>query len=949
MSPRIPRCLVWIRPTDNKFSAAYHGANTRKWRPAVVSKIDVLKSGHIAGFWVAPLTSSLNLKLCDATAWRAVDWGRPDIAVPGHSYTIPFRLPLRQNDSFGAVASHVWVSDLGQFFTVAQWKQAVTGGQARILDSDVAVSLTQFAAVRTQLRVLDMVLRPYRVQSKTMRQEANIPSVASCYRRWLAMSQNSTVIDVEPVSSLGSTERCDVQLSLPKFHVLMDDAFGPGWHAMENLSLSAPAAKSTNSITSDIVLRFIPGLRHLRTAYLPSSFASITLRRTPSMVGQSSISDLRNHVFHLSPMGAEGTRQRHEILEDRNLFSDLAPAPDEWNTEVFNRLERTLWAAYNSPLTWRNFELLIRCHVLTPPWLRSLRRSGQEQNFPVLLLALFQWITVDPLIPHDAHNIRWFLFEYYRIRPRVVSSMASPAAHRRAFAPMALRWILNDRIVVHHRVKRLSDVRDPTDLVTLITNRPVQLQVQDDDSDSLELQYLVRTSGTTFDERECPGRGRCPKGNRVRNYLGRACELVPKRMFQHTPPSEASECSRALPAVRHPALPQAQILVFSQSSSSGTHSNTPTSGRYDNNSIGGVLDGQFGGALGGRFGHALGGRVRQRFGGGQLSFGPVPGGSVRQVDRTTCGGGGARAAFNGGLTTSASSRQVGRRRRRRESAAWRRPQSIGERQHTREVQQRSERRAFSCPRAFCGTTFDERECPGRGRCPKGNRVRNYLGRACELVPKRMFQHICHFACRRETHYVTDTEGMPDAMAELYQGSVSDEPTMPASSNINEAPNDLYVNSDAGVYKDMDIYPSIPTEQGAPLNEQQSDFLIDFQPPNGGLADAFQACPLVKPGSDQSSWGIIHALNSFSTTTLACTTLVAQESLLIHVNSCVARMVYLENTKARHPRFCYQAFVPTKLLELRYNSNILLCDSGVLTVQCCSNLFALQVYLSENKQ
>ncbi|KAH9925120.1 uncharacterized protein B0H18DRAFT_1009930 [Fomitopsis serialis] len=32
-------------------------------------------------------------------------------------------------------------------------------------------------------------------------------------------------------------------------------------------------------------------------------------------------------------------------------------------------------------------------------------------------------------------------------------------------------------------------------------------------------------------------------------------------MFQHTPPSEASECSRALPAVRHPALPQAQILV----------------------------------------------------------------------------------------------------------------------------------------------------------------------------------------------------------------------------------------------------------------------------------------------------------------------------------------------------------------------------------------------------
>ncbi|KAH9910657.1 uncharacterized protein B0H18DRAFT_1176611 [Fomitopsis serialis] len=101
----------------------------------------------------------------------------------------------------------------------------------------------------------------------------------------------------------------------------------------------------------------------------------------------------------------------------------------------------------------------------------------------------------------------------------------------------------------------------------------------------------------------------------------------------------------------------------------------------DNNSIGGVLDGQFGGALGGRFGHALGGRFGHALGGrvdgatavpsaaggsmvrrfddGALSggqdngsamdsFGPVPGGSVRQVDRTTCGGGGARVAFNSG-------------------------------------------------------------------------------------------------------------------------------------------------------------------------------------------------------------------------------------------------------------------------------------------------------------
>ncbi|KAH9912884.1 uncharacterized protein B0H18DRAFT_1051360, partial [Fomitopsis serialis] len=88
-------------------------------------------------------------------------------------------------------------------------------------------------------------------------------------------------------------------------------------------------------------------------------------------------------------------------------------------------------------------------------------------------------------------------------------------------------------------------------------------------------------------------------------------------MFQHTPPSEASECSRALPAVRHPALPQAQILVFSQSSSSGTHSNTPTSGRYVPSAGGSVPS-------------AGGSTVRQRFDDDALSGGQCDGSAVQR-------------------------------------------------------------------------------------------------------------------------------------------------------------------------------------------------------------------------------------------------------------------------------------------------------------------------------
>ncbi|KAH9913191.1 uncharacterized protein B0H18DRAFT_960557 [Fomitopsis serialis] len=434
MSPRIPRCLVWIRPTDNKFSAAYHGANTRKWRPAVVSKIDVLKSGHIAGFWVAPLTSSLNLKLCDATAWRAVDWGRPDIAVPGHSYTIPFRLPLRQNDSFGAVASHVWVSDLGQFFTVAQWKQAVTGGQARILDSDVAVSSTQFAAVRTQLRVLDD-------------------------------------------ASGGQYSLCRELLSTLACNVAELDSYRRGasiMHAMEDLSLSAPAAKSTNSITSDIVLRFIPGLRHLRTAYLPSSFASITLRRTPSMVGQSSIRDLRLHVFNLSPIGRDAIRPRNEILNNAKFFSDCPPAPYAWDDEALLCIDRLLWSSYNSPLKWRSYEQFVRCHILTPPWLLSLRRSEKEEEFPHLLLALFQWITADAIIPPDIHTLKDFLCDYKELTPRRIRSGAGHVEYEESCSAIAIFWMLNNRVAYFN---------DPVGLITLLVNGPLRLRNDDEYSD----------------------------------------------------------------------------------------------------------------------------------------------------------------------------------------------------------------------------------------------------------------------------------------------------------------------------------------------------------------------------------------------------------------------------------------------------------------------------------
>ena len=90
---------------------------------------------------------------CDPTAWRAVDWGLPQIAVPFNPRPTrsPWRLPLRANPSFRARPSHIWVKDYGAHITVTEWTAAVQAGKARNLDGElINQSPSNFAILRAR-------------------------------------------------------------------------------------------------------------------------------------------------------------------------------------------------------------------------------------------------------------------------------------------------------------------------------------------------------------------------------------------------------------------------------------------------------------------------------------------------------------------------------------------------------------------------------------------------------------------------------------------------------------------------------------------------------------------------------------------------------------------------------------------------------------------------------
>ncbi|KAH9925546.1 uncharacterized protein B0H18DRAFT_1119386 [Fomitopsis serialis] len=73
------------------------------------------------------------------------------------------------------------------------------------------------------------------------------------------------------------------------------------------------------------------------------------------------------------------------------IFTDLPPQPSEWTAKQLKALNRLLRSLLNSAVSWDTFQYIVQHHILTDPWLMSLKQSNQYDQFPLVLATCFNW------------------------------------------------------------------------------------------------------------------------------------------------------------------------------------------------------------------------------------------------------------------------------------------------------------------------------------------------------------------------------------------------------------------------------------------------------------------------------------------------------------------------------------------------------------------------------
>ncbi|KAH9921001.1 uncharacterized protein B0H18DRAFT_956772 [Fomitopsis serialis] len=73
------------------------------------------------------------------------------------------------------------------------------------------------------------------------------------------------------------------------------------------------------------------------------------------------------------------------------IFTDLPPQPSEWTAKQLKALNRLLRSLLNSAVSWDAFQYIVQHHILTDPWLMSLKQSNQYDQFPLVLATCFKW------------------------------------------------------------------------------------------------------------------------------------------------------------------------------------------------------------------------------------------------------------------------------------------------------------------------------------------------------------------------------------------------------------------------------------------------------------------------------------------------------------------------------------------------------------------------------
>ncbi|KAH9913431.1 uncharacterized protein B0H18DRAFT_1126243 [Fomitopsis serialis] len=118
------------------------------------------------------------------------------------------------------------------------------------------------------------------------------------------------------------------------------------------------------------------------------------------------------------------------------IFTDLPPQPSEWTAKQLKALNRLLRSLLNSAVSWDAFQYIVQHHILTDPWLMSLKQSNQYDQFPL-------YRTAEGNFPNTMEEY----FMWRRI-PYVTLEEDSSRETRSASLALFLKqwWIRNDRV-----------------------------------------------------------------------------------------------------------------------------------------------------------------------------------------------------------------------------------------------------------------------------------------------------------------------------------------------------------------------------------------------------------------------------------------------------------------------------------------------------------------------
>ncbi|KAH9910615.1 uncharacterized protein B0H18DRAFT_1129819 [Fomitopsis serialis] len=127
------------------------------------------------------------------------------------------------------------------------------------------------------------------------------------------------------------------------------------------------------------------------------------------------------------------------------IFTDLPPQPSEWTAKQLKALNRLLRSLLNSAVSWDAFQYIVQHHILTDPWLMSLKQSNQYDQFPLVLATCFNWQyrTAEGNFPNTME-------EYFMWRHIPYVTLEEDSSRETSSASLALFlkqwWIRNDRV-----------------------------------------------------------------------------------------------------------------------------------------------------------------------------------------------------------------------------------------------------------------------------------------------------------------------------------------------------------------------------------------------------------------------------------------------------------------------------------------------------------------------